>query len=142
MATKGRAIKIPVEGEITEVEVDFVFPDLNRELFGADHMLIEIVRPIGLFPWNDGRTFSQGVLVMLVDEEGLFHQRARNARAGYLYGTHHHGQYIYGDAYIVAEQTIWIDDEDGSYQDLELAPIPDEANIEAINDLITAAAIS
>lgn len=50
---------------------------------------------------------------LLVDEEGLFKDKpVLNFLASYLYGTHHHGQPIVGNAIIVAERVLPTGDHD------------------------------
>ena len=50
---------------------------------------------------------------LLVDEEGMLREKpVLNFLASYLYGTHHHGQPIVGNAVIVAEEVLQNGDHD------------------------------
>lgn len=50
---------------------------------------------------------------LLVDEEGILKEKpVLNFLASYLYGTHHHGQPIVGNAVIVAEEVLQNGDHD------------------------------
>ena len=130
----GRAIKIAVDGKVTEVaDVPLRRIGLGGLLFGGNS-LVELVRPVGLEPYNAIHGFYPR-LIMLVDEEGLLKDLESNLLAGVLYGAMTHGHPICGDAYIIAENLV-PDDDDNDLLEPDFEGLPPDVTTGTVFGLI------
>jgi hypothetical protein len=133
----GRAIRIPASGEITEInECPLEFPHLNEVALGSRESLVEIVRP--RFINGDMRLSETGVnLVLLVDEEGLIKRLTPNMRATILYiPSPSYRGWIAGDALLLAEDFVKVEDETGSYYAPDLVGLPDDVTLSSLKGVL------
>jgi hypothetical protein len=112
-----KAIKVPVEGDITLVDIPEHedHSDLGRALFGYD-TIVEHVR-FGRLVDNVPTVYTaeDRMVVMLVNEDGHAQGEHINPKATALYRSGVHDGVIVGDAYLVMERRdmmlgdIWSD---------------------------------